>query len=130
MIELNLREEGEVSINFFRGLLAQIVNDICEIEYSTCDIGEIGMYAKLYASFSGEIANAEYRPPSQNDKNLDPRIFAVCRWNSALFGIEVRGDWSLMKNEILLDSQEYLKDPSFPDAIEIGNALEELANHL
>ena len=130
MIESILREEGEVSINFFRGLLAQVVNDICEIEYSTCDIGEIGMYAKLYASFSREIAYAECRPPSQDVKNLDPRIFAVCRWDGALFEIEASGDWSLMKRVLLLDSQEYLKDPSFPDAIEIGNALEELANHL
>ena len=128
MVEIDLNQEGEVSINYFRGLLDMAINDITKVNFSIETKDNIRLLAALYASFKREIAFAEFQP-LEKPNGIGKRAYDTNRWDRALLDCK-SGNWANMKQELLSDAKDYLQNPITPEDIQIGEALKEFAQQV
>ena len=128
MIELDLKKEGEVSINFFRDLLEDVNKAIRSSNFEIKSLDTVRMYAYLYSSLKREIAYAQYRPPEELGR-VDTKLSDFAKWNIALEDIRY-GRWGTLKEEINNDADELIENPECYEDVSLGYSLQELAGRL
>lgn len=126
--EMNILREGDFSEGVFHKLLSAKLHMLSGtiLELQTYD--QILEHALDIANLKREIANAK-RFPIEKTVHAGKDLSELVRWHHAIAMSEC-GNWKLMQEELEKEASELIDNPTSPEDVQKGYALQSLSENI